>query len=316
MTTTHSLTPITPYQEVVIAPSNELKTIGASWSASLRSKATREAYTRWLRHWFTYCALSRIEPLRDVTRVHVDVWQQDLKNHYAARSVRLALAALQSFYHYLVSAGIRDTNPVAAIARPTIARVASGQIWLSDAETAAFMKACDQAKGPMRLRNRAAAALMYWCGLRVSEVSKIDGKHLGFQEGMHIITIYGKGGTVVDVPIPNQAWARVEPYLAERGWPSGAVFVNRAGQRVTRQTLEQAVNYIARDVVDLGDRRHRVRPHVFRRSAITSLSRKGVPLHRQQDFARHASSDTTRIYDMSRDSLEHYAGHLLAVPLD
>lgn len=313
--TTHSLTPITPHQEVVVAPSNELKTIGAAWSASLRSNATREAYTRWLRHWFTYCALSQLEPIRGVSRVHVDVWQRDLENHYAARSVHQAIAALQSFYAYLASTDVRTDNPVAAVKRPTVARGASGQVWLSDTEVAAFMKACDQAKGPMKLRNRAAVALMYWCGLRVSEVCKMDGKHLGFQEGIRVITIHGKGGKVTDVPIPQQAWERIEPYLASRNWPQGAVFVDRSGKRVTRQTLEAAVNTLAKGLFDLGERRNRVRPHVFRRSAITSLSRKGVPLHRQQDFARHASSDTTRIYDMSRDSLEHYAGHLLTVPV-
>lgn len=281
---------------------------------SLGSKNTRDGYLSWFKKWMVFCDSSDLNVIH-VRRVHIDGWRLHLEAKYAPRSVGVAVASLRSFYTYLVSEELRDDNPAREVKAPSVKGLASNQVWLDDAEVGEFMAACDRASGPMRLRNRAAIALMYWCGLRVSEVCAIDGADFGYQQGQHTLAVHGKGGTTIDVVVPAQAWERVEDYIADRGRPPGALFLDRSGKRVTRKALEQAALYIAAGIVDLGERRKRVRPHVFRRSAATSLAKKNVPLHRQQDFMRHASSDTTRLYDMSRHDLDYYAGHQLVVPI-
>ena len=52
-------------------------------------------------------------------------------------------------------------------------------------------------------------------------------------------------------------------------------------------------------------------PHKRRHSFVTLLLDRGVPLVTVQDAARHASSDTTRLYDRARAAWREHPTHRL-----
>ena len=311
----HSVVPLQPqsHESITVYDPTNIHHLATAWLMSLRSPETRKVYGRAFKKFSTYCQLSQIDVVT-ARRVHIDGWRIHLEHESAPRTINGALSAVKSFYRYCISEHLRKDNPVDEVVRPKITGLAAGEVYLDDRQTALYMHAADISPSRNRLRTRAAAGLMFWCGLRVSEVVAIDGEHFGRYEDMRVVSIHGKGGAVETVKVPEQAWHRVRDYLLYRDWPTGPVFLDRSGKRMTRQAMSDQITRVAKMVPELVEVADRVRPHVFRRSAITSLSAKGVPLHWQQDFARHASADTTRGYDMGRKSLQTYAGDKLSLP--
>jgi integrase/recombinase XerD len=55
----------------------------------------------------------------------------------------------------------------------------------------------------------------------------------------------------------------------------------------------------------------RLYPHRLRHTFVTMLLDRDVPLPTVQDAARHASADTTRLYDRSRVAFKEHPTHKL-----
>lgn len=78
------------------------------------------------------------------------------------------------------------------------------------------------------------------------------------------------------------------------GREAGPLFVNRAGNRMTRANSGRAVSKIAGKA---GFGARDITPHALRRSATEIALSSGVPLRDVQDWLGHASSTTTEWYD-------------------
>ncbi len=55
----------------------------------------------------------------------------------------------------------------------------------------------------------------------------------------------------------------------------------------------------------------KLHPHVLRHSFVTLLLDQGIPLAAVQDAARHASPETTRLYDRARTGFREHPTHKL-----
>jgi integrase/recombinase XerC len=106
--------------------------------------------------------------------------------------------------------------------------------------------------------------------------------------------------------------AALEAWLAvRRTWPGAdstrAVFLNRAGGRLSLRTADEIIGDIAAAAA-LADV---VTPHVLRHTFGTDLVRSGVDLVTVAELLGHASLDTTRIYTNPREL--HQTGEFLLV---
>lgn len=83
----------------------------ADWSAvafvaSYSSPGTRQAYATQLRLWFQWCRAHGLEPLTDVRRPHVELYDRDLEARgLAPATVALKLVVLTGWYRYCVEKG-------------------------------------------------------------------------------------------------------------------------------------------------------------------------------------------------------------------
>lgn len=144
----------------------------------------------------------------------------------------------------------------------------------------------------------AVLALLYGTGLRRGELERLDLAHWQREEG--ILKIDGrKTGQERSVPVSEGIWRCLEAYLPlrqnlleKRGeCREPALFLNRAGLRMSSQSLGLMVHRIAkRASVPL------VSLHQFRHTCASDLLESGVSLPEVQQLLGHATVVTTTRY--------------------
>jgi integrase/recombinase XerD len=146
------------------------------------------------------------------------------------------------------------------------------------------------------IRDRAILELLYACGLRVSELVGLDTDRVDLPSQQ--VRVIGKGNKERRVPMGDEARERLHRYRSgpreawTAGRPTPAVFVNRRGRRMTRESVWRLVRRWTQ-AAGVGER---VTPHTFRHSFATHLLEGGADLRVVQALLGHASISTTQLY--------------------
>jgi len=226
----------------------------------------------------------------------VSGWLSELSNSgLTSRSLARHLSAVRGLIRFLVREGIVAQDPTDRAARPRIGRRLPKT--LSEPELMTLLEAPrkDCIRG---LRDRAMLALMYACGLRVTEIIDLQLGDLDIQRG--ILTVLGKGQKRRLVPIADSALERLTQYLEAAALAGSKprsprkpyLFPSPRGGRLTRQAFWKIVrNYAAAAGI-----RGNIYPHRLRHSFATHLLQGGADLRSVQTFLGHADISTTEIY--------------------
>lgn len=183
---------------------------------------------------------------------------------------------------------------------------------LPQQEVDALFKACREDASPAGVRDLALLSALYYGGLRRDEVCGL--RLEDYQARQRRIHVLGKGEKEEIVPVESKRarlalsrWARL------RGDAAGPFFcsLRRGGAlRVDEdtETHETRVRALTGDAVYKIVRRRAeladippCTPHDLRRSAITNLLEGGADPLAVQEWARHESVETTRVYDRRRE---------------
>jgi integrase/recombinase XerD len=204
------------------------------------------------------------------------------------------LAALRSFYEYLVLDGRLVRDPTARLATPR--RDADLPRTLSIEEVDRLVTRPPAT--PLGLRDRALLEVLYGAGLRASEALGLRLQDVDLEVGF--VRTVGKGDKERVVPLGRKAVAAVKAYL-QRGRPQlgrpgdlkpPELFLNARGRRLSRQGLHLLVKQHARDA----GLPEEVSAHTLRHSFATPLLEGGADLRAVQEMLGHADLATTQIY--------------------
>jgi len=203
------------------------------------------------------------------------------------------LAAVRSFFRYLVRRGALPRSPAAGLSAPRLRRGLPR--FLYPDETNALL-AAPSADTPLGLRDRALLETLYSTGLRVSELVALD---LGeVAAGQADLRIRGKGGHERVVLLGRPALQAIERYCAQarpalaRRRGEKALFLNRLGGRLSVQGVRRAL----RKHVLATCARHEITPHALRHTFATHMLEGGADLRAVQELLGHASLSTTQVY--------------------
>ncbi|MGC8873090.1 MAG: tyrosine recombinase XerC [Chloroflexia bacterium] len=220
--------------------------------------------------------------------------------HLAPATIARKLAALRSFYAFLVREGVVDSHPLRGLGTPKQPRRLPRA--LSVDETVALLSAPD-VRTPRGLRDRAILELLYASGLRVGELVRIDLDVIDW--GRHEVRVVGKGGrmrlALAGLPAFRALRAYIRygrPHLA-RDPSCRALFLNRLGGRLSDRSVRALVSAYARLAGLEGD----VTPHTLRHTFATHLLEGGADLRIVQELLGHARLTTTERY--THVSLRH-----------
>jgi integrase/recombinase XerC len=180
---------------------------------------------------------------------------------------------------------------------------------------AGMIKAGDVAKAhsdpEKAARDLAMMRLLYDLALRRSEVCSLDMEHVDIHHSR--IFVLGKGKKEREWrSLPHQTLRALQAWIKLRGKHPGALFVSlsfwpvRGSKRLKPDGLYNILGRIGRKV-DMT-----FRPHGVRHSSITA----GLDLTKDpravQKHARHASMDTTMVYDDNREDLGGQVAQVVA----
>ncbi len=214
---------------------------------------------------------------------------------YAPATMARKVAAIKSFFNFLVSEGTLKKNPTEGISGPKVGKALPRAISVEDVEK--LLEQPDKVSTPEAKRDKAMLELVYATGMRVSEMVSLNLRDVNLKAGF--VRCFGKGSKERIIPIHNKAIKAVKTYIDEArprllgATGETAMFLNRRGQRLTRQGFWLILKGYAEKAKIEAD----ITPHVLRHSIATHLLNSGkMNLRELQELLGHANISTTQIY--------------------
>lgn len=274
------------------------------WLMHQQSPHTSAAYGQDLREWLAFCNGRGFDPLA-VTRGQGDTYGRLLQQvrGLGGRSTARKLAAISSWYTYLLEEDAIDANRFAGVRRPETNRKESSTVSLTESEARAMVHAAVHDHGRQKLRTAAIIPFMLSVGPRASEVGALTRASLGYEFDMQTVKIVGKGGKIRTRHIPEETMEVLDPYLARCDAARGPLFATASGGVFLRNELFDLVKRVARQAGL--HRPERVTPHSLRHTFATLAMERGASLDDVADALGHESTDTTKIYVHARKRLEN-----------
>lgn len=222
---------------------------------------------------------------------YVDFLQE---GQYASSTVARKVAAVKSFFHFMLDTDKLQDDPTATLDSPKVKKRLPKI--LSPDEIARLLNQPTRSSDPKSLRDKAFLELLYATGMRVSELVSLDVSDVHLQD--RVVRCATRAQKERLLPISDRAARALERYL-DRGRPSlmrdpedPALFLNHRGRRLTRQGLW----LIIKGHVDAAGLGPDVTPHTLRHSFATHLVNGGADLRDVQRLLGHANISTTQIY--------------------
>ncbi|MFW6278049.1 MAG: tyrosine recombinase XerC [Halorhodospira sp.] len=257
------------------------------------AETTRQRYRRDLKAFQSYCRERGIHSWGDIDHELVRGFIGQGRRHgLAAATLGRRLAAVRSFYRYLLREGAVAAEPATEVRPPRRQHRLPGT--LDPDEVAGLLDGTDS-DVPLQARDAAIFELIYSSGLRLAETVGLDLPDLDRAEGIVRIT-RGKGAKDRIVPVGRQARQALEAWLRHRpAWAAPeteALFVGRHGGRLSGRSMQRRLQRLAQQ---RGVQR-RVHPHMLRHSFATHLLESSGDLRAVQELLGHADISSTQIY--------------------
>ena len=236
--------------------------------------------------------------IKQIDHITIREWLSTL--HAAQKkktSVARKLAALRTFFQFLVREGVVELNPTKLVSTPRLEKKLPVHLSVEDAIR--FIETPDT-ETDLGKRDRAILELLYGTGVRVSELTKLDMSDIDFKE--KLIRVTGKRRKQRIVPFGDPALHALLNYLTVRNAflqsapmderDTQAVFLNYQGTRITTRSVGRMVDKYITQCAGL----HNISPHALRHSFATHLLDSGADLRDIQELLGHARLSTTQIY--------------------
>jgi len=226
---------------------------------------------------------------RDDIRAYLS-YLATIKGNCSATRAR-KLAAVKSFFNYMVENEGLKANPAAQIASPKIPE--KEPAYLTDEESIRLLRTiAREARPPLYERDAAMVVLFLHSGLRVSELTNLELANVDLESRQMKVT--RKGSKEQYLHLNRETTAALAKYLAERPQAgNGRFFVGNDGGDLDRRYVYDLVRrYLKLARIEKGKQG----PHILRHTFCTRLHQKGVALFTIKELAGHKQISTTMRY--------------------
>lgn len=216
---------------------------------------------------------------------------------YSTASIARKIAAVKSFYYYLVETHQIASNPTLGLEAPKVTK--NPPRALTEEEVTALLAAPAEPT-PKGIRDRAILEVLYASGVRVTELISLEVNAVDPETG--ILTV-GEGAKSRVILLSERALSALRDYLTKsRGLYKvdadvGALFVNPRGEALTRQ----GVWLIMKQYVKQAGIERPVTPHSLRHSFAAHRLEGGEELQELQRMLGHAHLSTTQVYNRTTE---------------
>ncbi len=218
------------------------------------------------------------------------------RQKFSKSTMARKLAALRSFFRYLLQEEVVDQNPAALAPTPKQDRYLPEHLYADEVEN--LLQAPDE-QTPLGQRDRTMLEILYATGTRVSELvaMDLDDMDLDARE----IKVIGKGNRERVVLMGERAVAALRRYIADgrqqllrraQSQQQPAVFLNNSGGRLSVRGVQLRVHKHVLEAAASS----RITPHALRHTFATHMLDGGADLRSIQTLLGHKSLSTVGIY--------------------
>jgi len=256
------------------------------------SSHTVRAYGTDLHAYLDWATRAGVDPIR-LNHRQLRLYLAELdRAKYARRTIARRLAAIRSFFAFLVERDIVESDPASILSAPKLPSRLPKTV--QDESLAALLAAPDLSTA-VGLRDRVVLEILYATGIRVSELSGLDLGDVDSAQGQ--IRVMGKGSKERIVPLHRVALAAVSQYVLDGRpallkRPTDALLLSSRGNRLSQDAVRRLMK---RYLVETGSALS-VSPHTLRHTFATHLVEGGADLRSVQELLGHVALSTTQIY--------------------
>lgn len=276
------------------------------------SKDTVKAYTSDLKKYFKFIKqyYSDIK-FTEINHKHLIFFRDKLiEDGVSERSIVRILAALNSFYNYLMDLDLIDTNPTVRVKRPKFNSDIKTQD-LTDEQLEKSYGLFDRSKPSGKL-HYALWVMFFKTGLRHSAITNLKFKDLVEVNDMLCFKYEVKGRGKDIKPMNNEMMSALGDYLS---WCEDNNYSMDEEDYVFRPTTNQfgnrnkklcasTVNYIFKKVQKGLGIKGSISPHSARATVVGQLLEKGESLYQVSEFVNHKDPKTTKGYSKRKSGLK------------
>lgn len=249
-------------------------------------------------HFLTPDKERKTPDVSEIDHLTIREWMASLHTRQKKKSsIARKLAALRTFFQFLVREGVLELNPAKLVSTPRLEKKLPKH--LSIEEAIRFIESPDQ-ETDLGKRDRAMLELMYATGVRVAELTTLNLADVDFRN--RLIRVTGKRRKQRIVPFGDPAGEAIRNYLEVRDKflfnapvsrrDDEALFLNYQGTRITTRSVGRMVEKYIRICAGM----HNISPHALRHSFATHLLDSGADLRDIQELLGHARLSTTQVY--------------------
>ena len=215
---------------------------------------------------------------------------------YKDATVARKVAAVKSFFAFVAAEGLVDADPTENLKSPQVGKSLPRALTLEEVDH--LLEQPARKHTPEARRDKAMLELAYATGLRVTELVSLDLDDVALESDPVTVRCVGKGDHDRVRPLHPRAVDEIRQYIFHvrprlvRNKKERALFVNRRGERLTRQGFW----LILRNYTRQAGLTKQVTPHTLRHTYATHMIEGGMPLRTVQEALGHASISTTQIY--------------------
>ena len=236
----------------------------------------------------------------NVTYEVVSQYSEALKKQsYTPSSVARKVAAIKSFFHFLLARGYIGTDPTTNLESPKVKKRLPKTLSAADVDT--LLTVPTQKQSPKNLRDSALLHVLYSTGMRVTEAVSLRISDVNLPDSE--LSVLGKDSRVRKLPLDEATRDILATYLKEgrphlvKNKDEKALFLNHRGRQLTRQGLWLIIKAYA-ERANLGVK---VTPHTLRHSFAAHRLNSGADLREVQQLLGHANISTTQIYSQLQE---------------
>lgn len=214
------------------------------------------------------------------------------ENHFAAATISRNIAAIKSWYLYMLKEGLISCDCSEELKAPRIDKKPPSVLTTKEVEKLLGQPNRDN---PKELRDKAMLELLYATGIRVTELITLKNSQLNLQ--MNYIVCHD-GAKDRIIPFGLKAREAMLNYLENsrrvmvNDLDSDVIFVNCSGQPMSRQGFWKLIkHYTAKAGIEKD-----ITPHTLRHSFAAHLVENGADLRSVQEMLGHSDISTTQIY--------------------
>lgn len=253
---------------------------------------TTDNYKMDLDQFISFCTNNKI----DIKKIEYKDLRDYLINmhnlKYKPRTVARHISSLKSFFHYLLSKQLINSNPTTLLSNP------KQDLLLPSVLTSEELVKIIQVpniKTVIGQRDLLILEMLYSTGIRVSELVNIKIKDIDFYDNK--IKILGKGNKERYVLFGDSCLNITNLYLNDGRTKllkstTDYLLLNNQGNKLTPTGVE----FIMNKILKISGLKNRLTPHVLRHTFATHMLNEGADLVTVQELLGHSNLSTTGIY--------------------